>query len=141
MKAILIDPKACTVTLAETDGKPASIAALIAGDGKITLDSGRVAEHGDTWDYAWVTDNALTRGPIHAFRFDNRDHPWGGRAVIVGIDKEKRELCDVGMSLAFVSQHVEWIGLIDPVVTWKETEYGTMATVSYTVIEPAKATE
>ena len=128
MRAILIDPEARTIVEVETEGRLADIHALVAD--KHGLDSGRLAEHEDSWDYGWVDDKGLAAEEcIHAFKWSIR--PTAGRCLVIGVDKETRDSCDARMPLDFAREHVTWLGLIKPEVTWVVEGNTVRAVVTY----------
>lgn len=112
--AILIDPAKQTVErITVADPLVTNIRGLI---GCSSMDSFRIADHPESFDQGWVNDTGLSAGaPVHAFRFDNRRDPLAGNCVIIGCDRAG-EATDALMTTAFVSQHVEWLGLILPKV-------------------------
>lgn len=119
-RAILIDPERRNVTVVETTGSHTETCHLVQAKG---LDHFRIANHDKSWDYGWVDEQGLGRGhPIHAFKFSNGPDPKAGRCLIVGCDRETGDTVDVGMSRVFIRDHIEWLGLILPEVTWDETE-------------------
>jgi hypothetical protein len=128
-RALLIDPAARTVTSVPFNGDPKTIV------GAECLDFFTIAEFGLSFDQGCIDDDGLSRGePVHAFRFDNRDDPIAGRCLVIGARIHSGEACDAMMSIAFVREHVQWLGRILPHVQWEQTDTGARTVVSW---EPA----
>ena len=107
-----------------------------------TLDHFRLAEHEDeksgkiSWDYGWVDDTGLSRGePIHAFKFDIKSDPIAGRCLLTGVDKQTGDTIDVKITVEFLREHIEWLGVIVPEVTWDRTENVDKAIVTYSRVK------
>jgi hypothetical protein len=129
-RALIIDPEPCTIEEIQTPGTLHDFKRLVGRD---ELDSFRLAEHGDSFDYCWIYDKGLVDGaPIYAFKFNLRPDPVAGRCLIIGVDKESRDNCDAAMAVDFLQQFaVIWLGLIKPEVTWVAEEHGARAVVTY----------
>ncbi len=130
-RALLIDPVEHSITTVDIDGSAKGIEALIGCE---LLDQFRLSDHDATWCYGFVDDAGLSRGePVHAFLFDIRSDPIAGRCVIAGLDKISGDICDCDaeMTATFLRDHIEWLGLIKPEVTWDRTPTGDRAIVTY----------
>lgn len=129
-RALLIDPEKRTIE--ETVFDP--VQGCYAQVGAEGLDFFRIADHGKTFDQGVVDDTGLARGkPIFAFKFRKDDGPIGGRCLIIGADM-RGKTADATMTLAFVRDEVEWLGLILPRVVWEHTERGASAKVTYEAV-------
>jgi hypothetical protein len=121
-RAVLIDPKARIVRPVEYDGGYETLRELVAAEG---TDHFRLADHGDTWDYGWCDEEALTQGqPIEAFLFSSRKDPIGGLCLIVGVQKETGDNCDAKFPVDILRREITWLGTIIPEVTWDEPKPG-----------------
>jgi hypothetical protein len=128
-RAVLIDPAIRLITEVQfSGGRPQELV------GDVCLDFFPIAKHTDGgFDQGCADDGGLLGGPVYAFRFDNCENPIAGRCLVIGADRYG-ETCDARMSLAFIEDHVEWLGLIKPHVTWESTPLGARAVVTYEVV-------
>jgi hypothetical protein len=118
MRLVVIDPQARAIEEAHSDGSRGSIRVLMQIANAHALDSSRIAEFDDSFDYCWVDDSGLRGGPVHAFQFDICKYPFAGRAVLIGADKRSGRNCNAKLSLAFLRRHVRFLGRIQPHVQW-----------------------
>jgi hypothetical protein len=128
-RAVLIDPTTRLITDVQfSGGRPQEHL------GDICLDFFPIARHPDGGiDQGCADDGGLLGGPVYAFRFDNSENPIAGRCLVLGADRHG-ETCDSRLSLAFLQNHVEWLGLIRPRVKWEATPAGSRAVVTYEVV-------
>jgi hypothetical protein len=83
----------------------------------------------------WADDLGLMAAkPIHAFLLSNSKDPVAGKCLLVGSD-DRGETADAQMPLAFLREHVTWLGLILPEVTWDYHETGQRAIVTYSRVK------
>lgn len=135
-RAVVIDPEKQTIDVVVTTGTLDEIHRLLNAK---TLDSFRIADYENSWDYGWVDDGGLSRGePIPAFLFQGSRDPIGGRCLLIGVDKETRETCDAKFDLRILREVVEWLGVIKPEVVWDETPNGNRAIVTYSRVKPCR---
>jgi hypothetical protein len=128
IRATVVDPETCTVKEVETAGTLGDLHALI---GAPALDNFRIADHGDSYDYGWVSDIGLASGkPVHAFKFRTGGDPVAGRCVFIGADKRGRTT-DARVPVQFWRDQIIWLGVIVPEVFWEDTGHGAHAIVTY----------
>ena len=126
-RAILIDPKARIVKPVEYDGALETTRELVAAE---CVDSFRLADHKETWDYGWCDNVGLALGkPIEAFLLSNRKDPIAGLCLIVGVQKETGDTCDAKFPLDILRREITWLGTILPEVTWDEPKNGPHRTI------------
>lgn len=118
-RMILIDPKTRTVTEHQVNTAYKVMAEMIGSPPAI--DTFRIADFPDTWDYGYVDDSGLQRGePIHAFQFIGRPDPVAGACLLYGCEKGTGETCDAKFDLHTLEQLIQWLGVITPQVTWEK---------------------
>lgn len=128
-RTIVIDPAARSIEEVQSAGTSSDIRLLVRAS---ALDHFRLADHGDSWDYGWCDMVGLAREQaVYAFLFSLRADPVAGRCVLQGVNKDGGATCDTKFPLGVLRQEVTWLGLIQPKVTWIETEDGFSSVVSF----------
>ena len=121
-RAILIDPEFLTVDVRDVDGTSAMMSHLV---GAQALDHFRLADHGDVLDYGWVSSDGLLRcEPVPAFKFRGWSHPLAGRCLILGAARRTGSTVSAKITVNFLKDNIDWLGLIVPEVTLARTEMG-----------------
>lgn len=132
-RMILIDPETETITEHQV-----SSAIKIMGEmiGTMDIDTARIAQHDQSYDYIMVDDTGLKRGePIHAFQFLGRPDPIAGKCLIYGATKHTGETCDARFDLGTLSRVVRFLGLIVPKVEWSKDGNVDSAAVSWSKVQ------
>jgi hypothetical protein len=131
-RTVLIDPALQRISVLESDCSLASIHKLVDAE---TLTHRKIAEFESGFDTLWADDLGLMAAkPIHAFLLSNSKDPVAGKCLLVGSD-DRGETADAQMPLAFLREHVTWLGLILPEVTWDYHETGQRAIVTYSRVK------
>jgi hypothetical protein len=130
MMAILIDPELRQVMSIDLpDGGSGSRLTVMRG--VIGCDSMDHITIDDMRDSVWVDDNGLKRGkPIYAFRLAISPSPIAGKAIVIGADEMGRTQAPY-ITIEFLREEIEWLGLIIPEVDWVEEPDGLRAVVTY----------
>lgn len=102
MRAILIDPAQRTVTEIDTDGKLASLQALVGGYIE--------AVHLDDKHHCYVNEEGLFNEPRHFFLFAGAHQPLAGAGVILADTKGGNEAACT-LSLDWIRRRVTFMGL------------------------------
>jgi hypothetical protein len=128
-RTVLIDPVQQQISVVGSDCSLKSIHELVGAE---TLTHRKIAEFADGgFDTMWADDlGLLAAKPIHGFLLSNSKDPMAGKCLLVGSD-DYGETADAQMPLRFLREHVTWLGLILPEVTWDKTETGQRAIVTY----------
>lgn len=135
LRALLIDPDQCRIDVHNVDA-----ASIVSTSYQLlqcsSIDHFRIADHGTSWDYAWVDDEGLKRGePIAAFRLSVRRDPVAGRCLLLGVDKNTGETVDAKFPIDVLRENIEWMGLIRPEVTWDRQGDVNRAIVTYSRVK------
>lgn len=132
-RAVLIDPERCTIEVHHLSGTHEETSELL---GCCSLDHFRIADHEDSWDYAWVDDQGLQRGdPIAAFLVHGNRDPVAGRCLLIGVSKKTGATVDAEFPLDTLHQVITWLGKIRPEVTWDRVGNVERAIVTYSKVK------
>lgn len=132
LRALLIDPERRAIEVFVIRDDTALLGELHRRIGADTLDSFVIADHETSFDQGWVDDDGLKRGePIHAFLFEGNRHPFAGRCVLTGVEKDGGEACDARFPLEPLRGLVTWLGVIKPEVVWDKVGNVERAIVTY----------
>lgn len=129
-RMILIDPEKREITELQLNDAFKGMMEVIGAEG---IDTFRLADHGDQYDYGFVDDEGLARGePIHAFQFiGGSPDPIGGKCLIYGCERYGGATCDAKFPMSTLTGVVRWLGRIKPKVTWVTNKHGKRADVTW----------
>jgi hypothetical protein len=132
-RTVLIDPVQQSISVVDSDCSLKSIHKLVGAE---TLTHRKIAEFEPGGiDILWADDLGLMAAkPIHAFLLSNSKDPVAGKCLLIGAD-ERGETSDAQMPVRFLREHVTWLGLIQPEVTWDYNETGQRAIVTYSRVK------
>jgi hypothetical protein len=91
VRAILIDPFACTVTETEYDGSKglAEVYALLSHETMpVDLVTAAYSGHLQGRDVIYVDDEGLMKSPQRFFKYSGNPQPLAGKGLIVGTDAD-----------------------------------------------------
>jgi hypothetical protein len=131
-RVVLIDPDMRAIKVVRAGGTPSELKELV---GATNLDHMKFADHGTTWDYAWVDGEGMLRQkPIAAFKVLGWRDPIAGKCALIGADMETGETVDAAFDYIQLRGYIFWLGMIQPEVTWDKTPTGIQAIVTYSRI-------